>query len=337
MILLRKIAYGVLAFCSSCFSVMAFAACTVPNVLTNGQVADASEVMDNFNAVAECTDDALKPSGVPQAGKIAVFSGAQTITGGDLMGDVTTSGGTATSLAPSGVTPGTFTNSVITVDVKGRVTAAASGTGGGGGGTNWSLQPPASLMFTLDNSDGINLSLLDDADVGLSVNSGPPVTASQQPSRIAYVTLSNPAAAWDLKVKMPFSFPATNYSIVGLLVYNSANNRSLRLVSQTNEPFSVQRYSAKSTWQSSPYGGGWPSASRLQWTRIQFDGTAYRFYYSNDGKKWAQVYQEAPASYLTASGGGIGDRIGFFISCARTSGPEVLATLEYWSLTGPGV
>jgi hypothetical protein len=32
--------------------------CTVPNTLVNGQVADATDVMENFNAVANCVDDA---------------------------------------------------------------------------------------------------------------------------------------------------------------------------------------------------------------------------------------------------------------------------------------
>lgn len=32
------------------------AACTVPNTLTNGQTADASQVMGNFNAVTSCID-----------------------------------------------------------------------------------------------------------------------------------------------------------------------------------------------------------------------------------------------------------------------------------------
>jgi hypothetical protein len=32
--------------------------CTVPNTLVNGQVADATDVMENFNAVANCVDSA---------------------------------------------------------------------------------------------------------------------------------------------------------------------------------------------------------------------------------------------------------------------------------------
>ncbi|MEP5173230.1 MAG: hypothetical protein ABJP48_10075 [Erythrobacter sp.] len=113
------------------------AQCTPPHVLTNGTVADATEVMDNITTVAQCADDAAENSvtqtGSPQIGDVAVFSGDKTVTGGNLTGDVTTSGGTETTLAPSGVVAGTYTNSTIAVDEKGRVTSAVSGAGGPSG------------------------------------------------------------------------------------------------------------------------------------------------------------------------------------------------------------
>ncbi|AEG49169.1 hypothetical protein Sphch_1481 [Sphingobium chlorophenolicum L-1] len=110
------------------------APCPVPNAISNGQVADAAKVMDNFNAVAQCYDETIKPNGTPTAGSIAVFSDSKTIASGDLTGDITTSGGTTTTLSNSGVTPGTYTNPNIVVDAKGRVTAASSAPGGAGGG-----------------------------------------------------------------------------------------------------------------------------------------------------------------------------------------------------------
>ncbi|MEM7665649.1 MAG: hypothetical protein AAF250_07300 [Pseudomonadota bacterium] len=137
-------AFGVLLAFGALFTASPVAAqqCTVPNTIANGQVADATEVMDNFNAVAACVDNtrdnAVTHEGAPNAGEIAVFDSTTGVTGGDLTGDVTTSGSTATTLAPSGVSPDTYFNATITVDSKGRVTSASNGTAGSGGG-GWGL------------------------------------------------------------------------------------------------------------------------------------------------------------------------------------------------------
>jgi hypothetical protein len=329
------------------------AACTVPNTITNGQPADATVVMSNFNALNDCVNTKVAPSGAPVAGNLSAFSSPNTVTSGDLTGDCTTAGTLAvTCTKTNGAALGYFATGTDAGQLTGAISVArfdnginadttrflrgdgkwATPPGGGGGGVGdwWAGQVPTAANFPTLIRGGAaqDIILSDDSNVGLILDSGP--LAGGENVRFGLQDAPASTANWTVTAHITSNLWPANYNGIGLVLYETSTTKSVisgfwfnggamfRVRQQSNAGFIANTYGAEHVRANQPF-----------WTRIRYvhASAAYFFDVSIDGKSWQNATSVTKTNLFTIAPGKVG--LGFYINNG-TVGKSAMASCDYY-------
>ncbi len=301
----------------------AWAQCTLPYQLTNGQTADASEVMANYNALLDCINNA-SPAGSENA--VQYNAGSETFGAvGPLTDGQLVIGATGGPPQAQSLTAGT---GISITNGSGSIVITATGSGGGGSGSGLYNQvlsvTPTSAGTGLTSWLNQGSAVLTESPVGISVNA----PTSGASANLAGRYKAAPTPPYKLTALIGATRSSNSYSAVGLGWYDGTNKLHLLsyTISNGNVPYlAVNKWNSPTSLNGADLSSSPNGFSQPIWLQIGDDGTNVSFAFSQDGANFLPLFSVAKSSgFLGASG------YSNVIFTTNPQGGRTIGTLMSW-------
>lgn len=295
------------------------AQCVLPYALTNGQPADAAQVMANYNALLAC----LTPGGSTNA--IQYNAGSGTLGGvGPLTDGQLIIGSTGNPPQAQTLTAG---SGISITNAPGSVTIAATGAASINGLYRQVMSAtPTSASTGLTNWLNQGTAVVSDSAVGLTIDAPPVGTALSLVGRYK----AAPTPPYTIRALLGVTRNTNSYNGVYLGWYDGTAKLHIMHFQSVNggaSAIGVGRWSSATSYVSGDFQSANNAFSQPIWFQIQDDGTNVSFAFSQDGANFLPVYSVAKASgYLGATGY---SNLIFIVDPRGTS--RTLGTLMSWT------
>lgn len=272
------------------------AQCALPHAFANGQTADATQVMANFNALVTCLVPAGSTNAIQYDSGGGVLGGVGPLADGELVVGSTGNPPQAQALAAgSGIS---ITNGA------GAVTIAATGTAGLNGLYRQVLSAtPTAASTGLTNWLNQGSSTVADTSTGITITS-PPSGGTVANISARYGTAPTPP--YKINVLIGATRSSNNFSAVGIGWYNGTNRLQVIDFATFNSGanfIEVTQWNSATSFNATLFATPANGFSQPIWLQIADDGTNVSFAFSQDGANFLPVLLSAKSSgFLGATG-----------------------------------
>ncbi|WP_157182309.1 hypothetical protein [Methylobacterium sp. WSM2598] len=260
----------------------------LPYQISNGQPADASQLMANLNALANCINGA--PGGTQNSIQYkdsnGGFAGVPPLANGQLIiGSSNNPPKAASITAGSGIIVSSGPGSVTISSAGGVAVLREFGP----------YSPPTAASFTyIDGAGASPPTITNVPSVGLVYSV--PASSSMQTYRGVYRPI--PATApWTITLRYKYMHSTANWPSFGVWVKDTSG----RMLGQVPESGAiiVKRLNSNTNFNSNVYTFAAPDGP--QWARVSNDGSSIKFAISWDGQNWINTYSESVTAFLNGN------------------------------------